>query len=186
MNFKGQKSPENSLSRGLCNSGRHTGAWSDVLTRTILLSESQMPCLDLARQRYQQYFAHFSLRRAHRGVGMVVPCSPCPWAPDIKTPFLGTCFPYMVMPPIAQTRNDPRDIFVWWRNTHSKNFLFWETTFHLWVVPIVSHGVPFWGEHRTACLDAVAAVLKEIQANYSCASQSLLHPPLVSLVLWEH
>ena len=61
-----------------------------------------------------------------------------------------------------------------------KSFLFWQVTFLFWLVPVVSHDVPFSGEHSTACLDALAAVLKEILANYSCASQSLLLPPPVS------
>ena len=41
-------------------------------------------------------------------------------------------------------------------------FLFWKVTFHFGLVPVVSHDVPFSGEHSTACLDALAAVLKEI------------------------
>ena len=69
---------------------------------------------------------------------------------------------------------------VWWRNALFEKFLFWKVTFHFGLVCVVSPGVPFWGEHSTACLDALAAVLKEILANYSCASRSLLLPPPVS------
>ena len=69
------------------------------------------------------------------------------------------------------------------RNTLLKSFLFWQVAFLFWLFPVVSFDVPFLGEHSTACLDAVAAVLKEIQANYSCASQPIFHSPDLSRIL---